>query len=72
MPTPVLPVANQVPRADNSSLLPNLIGGRQCRAIALQGDRLVLRTSGGPVTGTVNVTSRLEWERITGNSARSM
>jgi hypothetical protein len=46
------------------SLLPNLIDGRQCRSIDLQGDRLVLRAAGAPVAGGLNVTSRLEWKRI--------
>ena len=47
------------------SLLPNLIHGRQCRSIDLQGDRLVLRAAGAPVAGGLNVISRLEWKRIT-------
>jgi hypothetical protein len=47
------------------SLLPNLIGGRQCRSIDLEGDRLVLRAAGAPVAGGLFVTSRLEWKRIT-------
>lgn len=46
------------------SLLPNLIDGRQCRSIDLQGDRLVLRAAGAPVAGGAYVTSRLEWTRI--------
>ena len=46
------------------SLLPNLIGGRQCRSIDLEGDRLVLRAAGAPVAGGVYVTSRLEWKRV--------
>jgi len=46
------------------SLLPNLINGRQRRSIDLQGDRLVLRATGVPVVGGVNVTSRLEWKKI--------
>jgi Lipocalin-like domain len=46
------------------SLLPNLIGGRQCRLIDLEGDRLVLRAAGAPVAGGVYVTSRLEWKRV--------
>jgi hypothetical protein len=45
------------------ALLPNLINGRQCRTIGLQGDRLVLRATGAPVAGGVCVTSRLEWKR---------
>ena len=45
------------------SLLPNLIGERQCRSIDLEGDRLVLRAAGAPVAGGVYVTSRLEWKR---------
>jgi hypothetical protein len=47
------------------SLLPNLIHGRQCRSIHLQDERLVLRAAGAPVVGGINVTSRLEWKRIT-------
>ena len=50
------------------SLLPNLIGGRQCRLIDLEGDRLVLRATGAPVAGGVYVTSRLEWNRVTPNT----
>ena len=46
------------------SLLPNLIDGRQCRSIDLQGDRLVLRAAGAPVARGAHVTSRLEWTRI--------
>jgi lipocalin-like protein len=46
------------------SLLPNLIDGRQCRSIDLQGDLLVLRAAGAPVAGGMNITSRLEWKRI--------
>jgi hypothetical protein len=46
------------------SLLPNLIDGRQCRSIDLQGDRLVLRAAGAPVARGAYVTSRLEWTRI--------
>jgi len=51
------------------SLLPNLINGRQCRTIDLEGDRLVLRAAGAPVAGGLFVTSRLEWKRITPNVA---
>ena len=47
------------------SLLPNLIDGRQCRSIELQGDRLVLRAAGAPVAGGLDVISRLEWKSIT-------
>jgi hypothetical protein len=54
------------------SLLPNLIHGRQCRAIDLQGDRLVLRAAGAPVAGGVYVTSRLEWKRVTANAVPSV
>jgi hypothetical protein len=54
------------------SLLPNLIGGRQCRSIDLEGDRLVLRASGAPVSGGVYVTSRLEWKRVTQNAIPSL
>jgi hypothetical protein len=49
------------------SLLPNLIHGRQCRSIDLQGDRLVLRAAGAPIAGGDYITSRLEWKRITPN-----
>jgi hypothetical protein len=51
------------------SFLPNLIDGRQCRSIELDGNRLVLRAAGAPVTGGGYVTSRLEWKRITANAA---
>jgi hypothetical protein len=54
------------------SLLPNLIRGRQCRSIDLVDDRLVLRASGAPVAGGVDVTSRLEWNRITSRVASSI
>jgi Lipocalin-like domain len=50
------------------SLLPNLIGGRQCRSIELEGDRLVLRAAGTSVAGGVYVTSRLEWKRAPQNA----
>jgi hypothetical protein len=53
------------------SLLPNLIDGRQCRSIDLQGDRLVLRAAGAPVAGGLYVTSRLEWQRIVTSVAPS-
>jgi Lipocalin-like domain len=46
------------------ALLPNLIHGRQCRSIDLQGDRLTLRTTGVVANG-IHVTSRLEWKRGT-------
>jgi Lipocalin-like domain len=46
------------------SLLPNLMGERQCRSIELEGDRLVLRAAGAPVSDGIYVTSRLEWLRI--------
>ncbi|MGC2766477.1 MAG: lipocalin-like domain-containing protein, partial [Candidatus Acidiferrum sp.] len=45
------------------ALLPNLIHGRQLRALTLNGDRLTLRTSSAGVDGVL-VTSHLEWERI--------
>jgi hypothetical protein len=54
------------------SLLPNLIDGRQCRSIDLQGDRLVLRAVGAPVAGGTYVTSRLEWTRIIPGAAPSV
>jgi hypothetical protein len=47
------------------ALLPNLIHGRQCRSIDLQGDRLTLRATGAPVANGLYVTSRLEWKRAT-------
>jgi hypothetical protein len=47
------------------SLMPILIHGRQCRSIDMQVDRLVFRVAGTPVSGGLNVTNRLEWERIT-------
>ena len=53
------------------SLLPNLIHGRQCRSIELQGDRLVLRAAGAPVAGGLNVISRLEWKRVTSQATPS-
>ena len=53
------------------SLLPNLIDGRQCLSIDLQGDRLVLRAAGAPVAGGAYVTSRLEWTRVTPSVALS-
>jgi len=49
------------------SLLPNLIHGRQCRSIELQGDRLVLQAAGAPVAGGLNVTGRLERKRMAPN-----
>lgn len=49
------------------SLLPNLMGGRQCRSIDLEGDRLVLRAAGAAVAGGVYLTSRLEWKRVPPN-----
>jgi hypothetical protein len=54
------------------SLLPNLIHARQCRAVDLQTNLLILRAAGTPVAGGVYVTSRLEWKRITPNSAPSV
>ena len=54
------------------SLLPNLIGGRQCRSIDLEGDRLVLRAAGAPVAGGVDVASRLEWKRLSSHVAPSI
>jgi Lipocalin-like domain len=47
------------------ALLPNLIHGRQCRSIDLQGDRLILRTASAPAANGFYVTSRLEWKRVT-------
>lgn len=54
------------------SLLPNLIGARQCRSIDLEGDRLVLRAAGVPVAGGSEFTSRLEWKRISPHVALSI
>lgn len=54
------------------SLLPNLIGGRQCRSIELEGNRLVLRASGAPVADGIYVTSRLEWSRISPQAVPSI
>jgi Lipocalin-like domain len=45
------------------ALLPNLINGRQVRAIELDGKRLTLRTSSPGDADDVFVTSRLEWRR---------
>jgi hypothetical protein len=45
------------------ALLPNLINGRQLRAIEMKGDRLTLRTASVAVADGVLVTSRLEWQR---------
>jgi len=46
------------------ALLPNLIHGRQLRALTLNGDRLTLRTSSVADVDGVLVTSHLEWQRI--------
>jgi Lipocalin-like domain len=46
------------------ALLPNLIHGRQLRALTLNGNRLTLRTSSATDVDGVLVTSHLEWERI--------
>jgi hypothetical protein len=53
------------------SLLPNLIGGRQCRSIDFAADRLVLRAV-TPVAGGLYVISRLEWQRIAPKVAPSI
>jgi lipocalin-like protein len=45
------------------ALLPNLINGRQLRAIKLNGEWLTLRTSGTADAEGVLVTSQLEWRR---------
>jgi Lipocalin-like domain len=47
-----------------SVALPNLIHGRQLRALTLNGDRLTLRTSSVADVDGVLVTSHLEWQRI--------
>jgi len=47
-------------------LLPNLVDKPLCRAIDLEGDRLVL-TAVAPVAGGPNVIVRLEWQRIAAN-----
>lgn len=52
------------------SLVPNLIGGRQCRSIDLAGDRLVLRAV-TPVAGGLFVISRLTWRRVAPSAAPS-
>lgn len=46
------------------ALLPNLIRGRQVRAIKLNGDRLTLRTASVADADGVLVSSHLEWRRI--------
>ena len=53
------------------SLVPNLIGGRQCRSIDLAGDRLALRAV-TPVAGGLFVISRLTWRRVASNVAPSV
>jgi Lipocalin-like domain len=47
------------------ALLPNLVDEPQCRAIAFEGARLILRTAGAPIAGGRNVTTRLEWTKVT-------
>ena len=57
--------ANQtVTHIPSVALLPNLIDGRQVRAIELNGKRLTLRTSSSGDADGVLVTSRLEWQRV--------
>jgi hypothetical protein len=46
------------------ALLPNLIHGRQLRAINLNGDRLTLRASSSADADGAPVTSQLEWQRV--------
>jgi hypothetical protein len=55
----------QITHIPSVSLLPNLIHGRQCRSIDLERDRLVLRAVGVPAAGGLEVTSRLDWKRMT-------
>jgi hypothetical protein len=56
-------VNRTVTHTPSVALLPNLIDGKQLRAIELNGDRLTLRaTSVGAADGEV-VTSHLEWQR---------
>jgi hypothetical protein len=45
------------------ALLPNLIHGRQLRAVEIKEDRLTLRTSTAAAADGVQVASRLEWQR---------
>jgi hypothetical protein len=51
------------------ALLPNLIHGRQCRSIDLEGDRLVLLAAGAPLACGLHATRRLEWKRISSSNA---
>ena len=45
------------------ALVPNLIGGKQLRAVTLNGDKLTLRTAGASGAGVV-VTSVMNWRKI--------
>jgi hypothetical protein len=53
------------------ALLPNLIHGRQLRAIQLHGDRLTLRTAGVADADGALVSSHLEWQRTEGRMLRA-
>jgi hypothetical protein len=50
------------------ALLPNLIQGRQLRAIQLHGDRLTLRTASVADADGALVSSHLEWQRVDGRT----
>ena len=52
------------------ALLPNLIQGRQLRAIQLHGDRLTLRTASVADADGALVSSHLEWQRVDGRTLR--
>ena len=56
-------VERTVTHIPSIALLPNLINGRQLRAIKLNGSRLTLRTAGAAVADGARVTSRLELQR---------
>jgi hypothetical protein len=53
------------------ALLPNLIHGRQLRAIQLHGDRLTLRTASVADADGALVSSHLEWQRMDGRMLRA-
>ena len=52
------------------ALLPNLIHGRQLRAVNLRGDRLTLRTASVADADGALISSHLEWQRIDGRIPR--
>jgi hypothetical protein len=52
------------------ALLPNLIQGRQLRAIQLHEDRLTLRTASVADADGAQVSSYLEWQRVDGRTLR--